>query len=550
VDEIETLQQAVNSLAASANAATEKVNAASDDLKQLLKNSDLLLAMGTLQVEVAKRVSGKCAPDASGLSAFRQGVCAANDWPTANGLDAYKKNLKALQDKSNEDKALAQRKIDETLEAAPKKAAAKDVIANFSTEISTAKNNLATATANIARLDKIAATLQDLDRSGAKYKAFAKAVDTLSFWDVRMNGISAAGEPFEMEHVSNCSFRFGSTKKTDEKLVKTDLMPGSGDGTTPLTEDLAGDDVVVIGYPGRDDRNDLDLQDRIFERKYYVKRLQPGTIRQRTKVQSFETLVNAMVHDASTLGGDSGAAVIPVKSGTIVALHFAGEYLKANYAVPMYELARDPRIAAEKLNFVGSVAPTTDFDNAWRSVGAENVSRPDAPLVDNCRSGDALLNAGANPKRMPTAADSNRVNASTLRFKPMLSLRGRFRPAIATTSLSTAFATISPSSPPAVDSNTLSVSNWRTIRIRAAPSAERIANSRVRAVARAINRLATFEHAINSTTPTLPNKTRSVPATSPTITRFNGTTSVPKPLSVSGNSESRPCWIALISLCA
>jgi endonuclease G len=148
-------------------------------------------------------------------------------------------------------------------------------------------------------------------------------------------------------------------------------------------EDLAGDDVVVIGYPGRDDRNDLDLQDRIFERKYYVKRLQPGTIRQRTKIQSFETLVNAMVHDASTLGGDSGAAVIHVKSGTIVALHFAGEYLKANYAVPMYELARDPRVAAEKLNFVGSVAPTTDFDNAWRSVGAENVSRPDAPLVDN-----------------------------------------------------------------------------------------------------------------------------------------------------------------------
>jgi hypothetical protein len=231
VDEIETLQQAVNSLAASANAATETVNAASDDLKQLLKNSDLLLAMGTLQAEVAKRVTGKCAPDASGLSAFRQGVCVANDWPTANGLDAYKKNLKALQDKSNADKALAQRKIDETLEAASKKAAAKDAIANFSTEISTAKNDLATATANIARLDKIAATLQDLDRSGAKYKAFAKAVDTLSFWDVRMNGISAAGDPFEMEHVSNCSFRFGSTKKTDEKLVKTDLMPGSADGT-------------------------------------------------------------------------------------------------------------------------------------------------------------------------------------------------------------------------------------------------------------------------------------------------------------------------------
>ena len=48
-----------------------------------------------------------------------------------------------------------------------------------------------------------------------------------------------------------------------------------------------------------------------------------------------------MTHDASTLGGNSGSAIIDVDSGEVVALHFAGEYLKANYAVPMYELARD-----------------------------------------------------------------------------------------------------------------------------------------------------------------------------------------------------------------
>ena len=34
--------------------------------------------------------------------------------------------------------------------------------------------------------------------------------------------------------------------------------------------------------------------------------------------------------------------------------------------------------------------------------------------------------------------------------------------------------------PPARESNTLSVSNWRTMRARPAPSAERIANSRLR----------------------------------------------------------------------
>lgn len=159
----------------------------------------------------------------------------------------------------------------------------------------------------------------------------------------------------------------------------------TGGAPLPLSvlrpEELVGDDVVVIGYPGRDDRNDLDLQDRIFDRKYYVKRLQPGTIRPRAKIQSFENQVNATVHDASTLGGDSGAAVIHVKSGTIVALHFAGEYLKANYAVPMYELARDPRVTPKKLNFVGSVAATRDFDAAWNGTEADHAPRVATPAM-------------------------------------------------------------------------------------------------------------------------------------------------------------------------
>ena len=48
----------------------------------------------------------------------------------------------------------------------------------------------------------------------------------------------------------------------------------------------------------------------------------------------------------------------------------------------------------------------------------------------------------------------------------------------------------------------LSVSNWRTIRSRLAPIANRIATSRRRAAAFANNRLATFAHAISRTAPT------------------------------------------------
>lgn len=177
----------------------------------------------------------------------------------------------------------------------------------------------------------------------------------------------------------------------DMALLKVENLPAKSKLTLSIKSptDLFNRNVVVVGYPARDDRNDLDLQDKIFERKYWVKRLQPGVIRERAKYQSFETLVNALTHDASTLGGNSGSAVIDVDSGEVVALHFAGEYLKANYAVPMYELARDDRVA-KLLNFSGTVAPTKDFDAAWQSVESpERIA--DTPLAHSPPASDARL---------------------------------------------------------------------------------------------------------------------------------------------------------------
>ena len=157
--------------------------------------------------------------------------------------------------------------------------------------------------------------------------------------------------------------------RTDKMLRLSVLSP----------DQLANRNIVAVGYPALDPRNDAALQDKIFGGVYYVKRLQPGVVRARAKVQSFENQVNAMTHDASTLGGNSGSAIIDVDSGEVVALHFAGEYLKANYAVPMFELARDSRVAS-KLNFDGRVAATSDFDPAWRSLGAE-ATRPPTPSI-------------------------------------------------------------------------------------------------------------------------------------------------------------------------
>ena len=64
---------------------------------------------------------------------------------------------------------------------------------------------------------------------------------------------------------------------------------------------------------------------------------------------------------------------------------------------------------------------------------------------------------------------------------------------------------------------TASVSSWRTIRHRPAPSAVRIEISRWRTDARASSRFATFEQAIMSTSVTAPIIVKSISSTSPGI---------------------------------
>lgn len=140
-------------------------------------------------------------------------------------------------------------------------------------------------------------------------------------------------------------------------------------------------DVAVIGYPAKDWRNDSELQDRIFQRVYNVKRLQPGKLKTRSRVSSFGHHVNAVTHDSSTLGGNSGSAVVLADTGDVVALHFAGRYLEANYAVPTYELARDPRVAA-LVNFIGTRAPEDPaVARIWRETEGAAPSRPDGDIT-------------------------------------------------------------------------------------------------------------------------------------------------------------------------
>ena len=93
------------------------------------------------------------------------------------------------------------------------------------------------------------------------------------------------------------------------------------------------DQVAVIGYPARDSRvPEPDLMERIFGNVYNRKRLAPGQIK---ALRS-----NEVLHDCSTLGGNSGSVVLSLKSGEAVGLHFSGQFLEANFAVPANVVSR------------------------------------------------------------------------------------------------------------------------------------------------------------------------------------------------------------------
>ncbi|MGY4197835.1 trypsin-like peptidase domain-containing protein [Bradyrhizobium sp. USDA 4520] len=95
------------------------------------------------------------------------------------------------------------------------------------------------------------------------------------------------------------------------------------------TDADAGTSLAVIGYParaGEDVIPDQDWMERVFGGRYDVKRAAPGIIMPNSRRWA--------THDCTTLGGNSGSAVIDLATGKAVALHFAGAYVLENYAVP------------------------------------------------------------------------------------------------------------------------------------------------------------------------------------------------------------------------
>lgn len=89
---------------------------------------------------------------------------------------------------------------------------------------------------------------------------------------------------------------------------------------------IRGTPIAVIGYPAYDTRNSDDAIRKIFKDIYDVKRFAPGNL-----MPSSDEIT--LQHDCSTLGGNSGSAVINVQTGEAIGLHFGGSFRARNYAV-------------------------------------------------------------------------------------------------------------------------------------------------------------------------------------------------------------------------
>ncbi len=177
----------------------------------------------------------------------------------------------------------------------------------------------------------------------------------------------------------------------DMAILAVDGIPDSAKSlrlSLSDARDLVGHDIFVIGYPTFDPRNPSDVQADVMAGRYGVKRLQPGELQGGMNTASFGKMVPAATHDCSTLGGNSGSAVLDLDNGEVLALHFGGAYQKQNYAVPAFELGRDSRVIATGVRFAGNPpGGTNDWPGWWsRADGMEAVGTGSAPIAGVAKS--------------------------------------------------------------------------------------------------------------------------------------------------------------------
>lgn len=189
----------------------------------------------------------------------------------------------------------------------------------------------------------------------------------------------------------------------DAALLKVTGAPAGREPLRLLASEpakLEGREVAVIGYPALDPTptSNPELQIKIFGGKFEKKRLQPGKAIGTRPVGCYGNLVEALAHDCSTLGGNSGSVIVDLQSGHVMGLHFAGQYLVANYAVPAWALAADRRVIDLGPSLSGSPAAAAPLPPpavaAWAALEEHPEPAAAPAVVASGGRGEDLLPPG------------------------------------------------------------------------------------------------------------------------------------------------------------
>lgn len=156
------------------------------------------------------------------------------------------------------------------------------------------------------------------------YSTFrANVAATMDFYEEHERDRELLAAVSEIIHVE-------SRSGVDLALIRLDRQAAAKLKLEPIAIlDRPRDDATigVIGYPAFDPRNDADDMARIFEDVYDKKRFAPG------QIMDSAASPRTFTHNGTTLGGNSGSAVIDIESGCAVGLHFGGRQGERNHAV-------------------------------------------------------------------------------------------------------------------------------------------------------------------------------------------------------------------------
>jgi len=195
----------------------------------------------------------------------------------------------------------------------------------------------------------------------------------------------------------------------DVSFFEIEVSSGDNRLAEPIalaTEIGVTQNVATIGYPAFDSRiPEPSLMEDIFGRTYNKKRLAPGGI---TEVKS-----TLLLHNCTTLGGNSGSAVVDLDSGEALGLHFSGSFLATNYAVPadivkrLLDQVRSGRVTRSEARkptpapAVGPAARVASAPAAAVTRSAGGATSFTIPLTVTVSLGDPAAPAARRPRPAP-----------------------------------------------------------------------------------------------------------------------------------------------------